>query len=64
MAHTVSSREDRLEACRRGGAKSQRPEQLAVRIYESWPDLNEYQRDVIRTLLRPIIAKHRTRAVS
>jgi hypothetical protein len=62
MANTVTPREGRLEASRRGGAKSQSPEYLAVRLFNSWPDLNEYQRDTIRGILRPIIAKHRTRA--
>jgi hypothetical protein len=59
VANTTTPSEIRAINGRKGGARVQSPEYLALRLVKGWPELTEEQRDLIRGLLRPLIVKHR-----
>jgi hypothetical protein len=61
MGNSVTPYEQRAINGRKGGYRSQSPEYLAMRLVKGWPDFTPHQRDVIRTVLRPVVGR---RAVS
>jgi hypothetical protein len=57
VGNSVTPYEQRVINGRKGGYRSQSPERLAMRLVEGWPDFTQQQRDVIRTIMRPVIGR-------
>jgi hypothetical protein len=60
VGNSITPYEQRAANGRKGGIRSNSPERLAMRLVQNWPEFTQTQQDVIRGMLRPVLAPRRT----